>query len=227
MAWMDDSGTLNVKLVYYGPAMSGKTTNLVQLHDRVALAAKGEIMVMETNGDRTLFFDAFPMAFVSPSGLRIKIKLYTVPGQVQHNSTRKAILSRADGVAFIADSQRNQSSNNGYSFETLLENLSVLGIDAETMPIVVQFNKRDLDGIEPEEAINKKWHTTPWSPVLFATATAGEGVLETAAQLAERVYAVLEPQYDLLGRHGLSRTGFMTPFYSGGPGRDADVRAAQ
>lgn len=227
MAWLDDSGTLNIKLVYYGPAMSGKTTNLVQLHDRVANAAKGEIMVMETNGDRTLFFDAFPMAFVSPSGLRIKIKLYTVPGQVQHNSTRKAILSRADGVAFIADSQRNQATNSGYSFETLLDNLAVLGMDAETMPVVVQFNKRDLEDIESEDLINRKWQETPWSPVLFATATAGLGVLETAARLADRVYTVLEPEYDLSGRHGMSRTLFMTPFYSGESGHEPGAHAAQ
>ena len=101
----EDSKRLTIKLVYYGPAMSGKTTNLMRLHDQLRTDLKGEIMIMETTNDRTLFFDLLPLGFTTTSGLLVKFKMYTVPGQVVHDSTRKAVLSRADGVVFVADSQ--------------------------------------------------------------------------------------------------------------------------
>src|SRR3954468_7890526 len=97
---------LTIKLVYYGPALSGKTTNLTRLHDLLAPGMKGEMMMLDTAGDRTLFFDLLPLGFTAPSGLLVKIKLFTVPGQVAHDGTRKAVLSRTDGVVFVADSRR-------------------------------------------------------------------------------------------------------------------------
>src|SRR5665647_1199581 len=110
MAELDESGRkLTIKLVYYGPAMSGKTTNLMRLHDLLSPDSKGEIMTLETKNDRTLFFDLLPLGFHTTSGWLIKFKLYTVPGQVVHDATRKAVLSRADGVVFVADSQRSQA----------------------------------------------------------------------------------------------------------------------
>src|SRR3569832_1320168 len=111
----EEANRLTIKLVYYGPAMSGKTTNLMQLHDVLQPSLKGEMMTLETQGDRTLFFDLLPLGFRAPSGLLVKFKLFTVPGQVAHDGTRKAVLSRADGVVFVADSQRNQAVNNGVS----------------------------------------------------------------------------------------------------------------
>jgi GTPase SAR1 family protein len=113
-----------LKLVYYGPAMSGKTTNLLQLHDQLRQEGRGELMVLDTRDDRTIFFDLLPFFFVAPSGLKIKLKVYTVPGQVKHDATRKAVLQRADGVAFIADSQGAESGNNVASFENLETNLA-------------------------------------------------------------------------------------------------------
>ncbi len=117
MAEFDESANrLTLKLVYYGPALSGKTTNLLQLHDRLAPPVKGDVMSLDTRGDRTLFFDLLPIGARLPDGVLLRVKVYTVPGQVAHDGTRKAVLSRADGVAFIADSQRGQSINNGESF---------------------------------------------------------------------------------------------------------------
>ena len=105
-----------LKLVYFGPALSGKTTNLLALHDLLDGKNRGDLMVLDTKNDRTIFFDLLPFYFVTPTGMRMKVKVYTVPGHVQHNATRKAVLTRADGIAFIADSQRAEAFNNRESF---------------------------------------------------------------------------------------------------------------
>jgi len=127
MAELDEQrNRLTVKLVYYGPALSGKTTNLTRLHDLLSAELIGDMMTLETEGDRTLFFDLLPVGFTAPSGLLLKFKVFTVPGQVVHDGTRKAVLSRADGIVFVADSQRNQAVNNGVSFENLMANAGAL-----------------------------------------------------------------------------------------------------
>ena len=135
-----ENNSLTFKLVYYGPAQSGKTTNLLRLHDLLAPELKGEIMTMETKDDRTLFFDLLPLGFRAPSGLLIKFRLFTVPGQIAHDGTRKAVLSRADGVVFVADAERTQETNNAESFQSLTENCGRVGHDFENLPLVVQFN---------------------------------------------------------------------------------------
>ncbi|MBI3140512.1 MAG: GTPase domain-containing protein [Rhodocyclales bacterium] len=194
---------LTVKLVYYGPALSGKTTNLMRLHDLIAPALKGDIMVMETKNDRTLFFDLLPLGVKAPSGLELRFKLFTVPGQVAHDGTRKAVLSRADGVAFVADSQRTQSINNGESFDNLAENARRVGLDFERLPLVVQFNKRDLPDILSEEEIVGRWAAAPW-PLVFAAALTGTGVRETFAALLRETWRTLDGEFELAARHGLS-----------------------
>lgn len=199
---------LTVKLVYYGPAQSGKTTNLMRLHDLLQPELKGEMMTLETHNDRTLFFDLLPLGITAPSGLLIKFKLFTVPGQVQHDSTRKAVLSRADGVAFVADSQRTQSVNNGESFENLAANAGRVGLEFERLPLVVQFNKRDLPEILSEDEILSRWSGAPW-PVLFSSALTGEGVVETFRALLERVYDALDGQLRLEQEHGLGKFAFI------------------
>jgi hypothetical protein len=141
-----DANSLSFKLVYYGPAQSGKTTNLLRLHDILSPELKGEVMTMETKDDRTLFFDLLPLGFRAPSGLLIKLRLFTVPGQVAHDGTRKAVLSRADGIVFVADSDRTQETNNGEAFQSMADNCHRVGLDFEHTPLVVQFNKRDLPG---------------------------------------------------------------------------------
>lgn len=197
-----------LKLVYYGPALSGKTTNILQLHELITRKERGELMIMDTVGDRTMYFDLLPFFLMAPSGLKIKVKVYTVPGQVQHDSTRKAVLQRADGVAFIADSQLSQETINFESFENLEKNLSIVGLDIEKLPLVIQFNKRDLADICPEEEIRNDWQVTG-IPFLMASALNGWGVLETFSKLAELTYDHIDRRYHLEAEHGLSREMFL------------------
>lgn len=199
---------LTIKLVYYGPALSGKTTNLTRLHDMLAPQLKGEMMTLETEGDRTLFFDLLPLGFTAPSGLTIKFKLFTVPGQVAHDGTRKAVLSRADGVMFVADSQNNQIYNNGASFDNLIANASMVGLDLAKLPLIIQFNKRDMPDIVSEEEIRERWSQAPW-PVFFASALEGSGVLESFDALLGKVYDRLDPDFEFQTTHQLSRDAFI------------------
>lgn len=197
-----------LKLVYYGPALSGKTTNLLRLHDLLAQEGRGELMVLDTTDDRTIFFDLLPFFLVAPSGLKIKVKVFTVPGQVKHDATRKAVLQRADGIAFVADSQGAEGANNMTSFANLEENLALVGLAIDTIPLVIQFNKRDLPGIVPEEEIRSTWGPTGIA-VLMASALAGWGVVETFAALAEKVYDQIDRRFRLAEEHGLTRAGFV------------------
>jgi hypothetical protein len=197
-----------LKLVYYGPALSGKTTNLLQLHDLLAREGRGDLMLLDTADDRTIFFDLLPFFLKAPSGLRIKVKVYTVPGQVRHDATRKAVLQRADGIAFIADSQLTEASNNHESFDNLERNLSFVGLDIDRVPLVIQFNKRDLDNIIPEAEIRRTWAPTG-IPVLMASALNGLGVIETFAMLAGLTYDLIDGRYGLKDKHGLERELFV------------------
>lgn len=216
--WDDKLRRVTVKIVYYGPALSGKTTNLMRLHDLCSAEMVGEMMTLDTHNDRTLFFDLLPLGFHLPSGWLVKFKLYTVPGQVAHDSTRKALLSRADGVVFVADSQRNQGVNNGVAFESLADNAERVGLDFTTLPLVVQFNKRDLRDIIPEEEIRVRWEATSWKVVL-AAAVNGAGVRETFAALLERVFDGLAGQPGQVAFAGMSCGEFVAAAL--GPARGA------
>ncbi|MFZ2269013.1 MAG: GTPase domain-containing protein [Azonexus sp.] len=203
-----EGNSLTFKLVYYGPAQSGKTTNLLRLHDLLSPELKGELMTMETKDDRTLFFDLLPLGFRAPSGLLIKFRLFTVPGQVAHDGTRKAVLSRADGVVFVADAQRAQETNNGESFQSMSDNCRRVGIDFEHLPLVVQFNKCDLPTAVPEDEIRARWSATPW-PLVFAVALNGRGVSESFEALLRALYRRhLEPMA-LAAEHGLDEAAFV------------------
>lgn len=191
-----------LKLVYYGPALSGKTTNLLQLHDRLTRQGRGELMVLDTTGDRTIYFDLLPFFLTAPSGLKIKVKAYTVPGQVCHDATRKAVLQRADGVAFVADSSPAEAQANFVSFDNLERNLSLVGLDIDQLPLVIQFNKRDLPDAIPENEIRSTWGPTG-IPVQMASALTGLGVTETFGTLAELVYRRIDARYRLEAGHGL------------------------
>ena len=206
--------TLTCKIVYYGPAMSGKTTNLMQLHDQVRPADRGEFMSFETKGDRTLFFDLLPMQITSERGFRVIFKLFTVPGQVAHDATRKVVLSRADGVVFVADSQASQALNNFESFDNLEKNIERVGLDPEKLPMVIQFNKRDLADIVPEKEIIARWGPTGL-PVLFGSALHGRGVMETFAASLEKTFDALDAAYGLTRRWGLCVHDFLRMFPDG------------
>ncbi len=197
-----------LKLVYYGPAMSGKTTNLLKLHDLLSREGRGDLMVLDTKDDRTIYFDLLPFFFVAPDGWRIKLKVFTVPGQVCHDATRKAVLARADGVAFIADSQSAEAANNAGSFENLEQNISFVGLDIDRLPLVVQFNKRDLREIISEDDIGRAWGPTG-IPIILASALEGWGVIDTLRTLLERVYDALDRKCGFTEVHGLTRETFI------------------
>ena len=135
---------LTVKIVYYGPGLSGKTTNLQMIHARTGSEGRGKLLTVETHDDRTLFFDLLPVFFHTKGGFKVKVKLFTVPGQVIHNATRRVVLQNADAVAFIADSRRSAGQENNEYWENLQENMRENGLDPAQVPVVIQFNKRDL-----------------------------------------------------------------------------------
>jgi signal recognition particle receptor subunit beta len=144
---------LQVKIVYYGPALGGKTTNLVQVHDHVQTAQgnKGKLVSLATSSDRTLFFDFLPIEAMAIKGFKTKFQLYTVPGQVIYNTTRQLVLRGVDGIVFVADSQYDKMEENVKSFANLEENLKALNLHLADIPYVLQFNKRDLPNVAPVE----------------------------------------------------------------------------
>jgi signal recognition particle receptor subunit beta len=193
-----------IKLVYYGPAMSGKTTNLQQIHARMDPKKRGKLLTLDTKEDRTLYFDLLPLAFKAASGVTVKVKLFTVPGQVIHNTTRKVVLQGCDGVAFIADSQIAETKNNNESFANLRQNLKENRLDTENIPIVIQFNKRDLPKVRTDDEI-KRIATRGKEPVFPAIAFKGDGVVETFLGLAAVTWESLEQRMGLGSKHGIPR----------------------
>ena len=199
---------ITVKVVYYGPALSGKTTNLEKLHQMVRAGKKGELLNLDTHGDRTLFFDLLPIHFRAESGVALKLKVYTVPGQVMHNATRRMVLKGADGVAFIADSQVAETQNNNDSFSNLMQNLRENDMKPADVPIVIQFNKRDLTDIRSDEEIERIAKKGK-EPVFKASAISGHGVLPTFLGLASRTWDALEARYEFASKFGLGRADFL------------------
>jgi signal recognition particle receptor subunit beta len=187
---------LTLKLVYYGPALSGKTTNLQSLHDLSSPDATGRLMTLETRDDRTLFFDLLPLTFQGKNGLSVRIKVFTVPGQVIHASTRRLVLQGADGVAFVADSRVDAADTNADSFRDLRENLKQNGLNIKQMPLVIQFNKRDLPGVRTVEEITEQAQQGR-EPVYLAVATHKEGVVETFIGLLHLTWQTLEVRHEL------------------------------
>jgi signal recognition particle receptor subunit beta len=202
---------ITVKVVYYGPALSGKTTNLQQLHALVDKDARGKMLTLDTADDRTLYFDFLPIQFGTQNGFSVKIKLFTVPGQVMHRSTRKVVLAGADAVVFVADSQRSSASANAYSWRDMEANLKSNGIDFEQIPKVVQFNKRDLPDVKPLGEIKQAWGDVPTFP---AVATRGEGVLETFRELLRFAYRGLDARHGFAQKFGLSEEDFLKGVFS-------------
>ena len=195
---------MTLKLVYYGATSSGKTTNLMSLHGFGGSDACGRLMTLETGDDRTLFFDLLPRAIASKDGpLRLRIKLYTVPAQAIHGATRKLVLEGADGVAFIADSRHSETENSAAAFLDLCENLKSNGTSIEKVPLVIQFNKRDLPDVRSDEEL-AAIATRGREPVFTAVAERGEGVLETFLGLLHLTWNTLDDSADLTQRLGIS-----------------------
>jgi signal recognition particle receptor subunit beta len=166
------------KVVYYGPGLCGKTTNLHYIYQHTTGDSRGEMVSLETETDRTLFFDLLPIDVGSIAGFNTRIQLYTVPGQVFYNTTRKLVLKGVDGIVYVADSQRAMLQANVESFRNLEENLTEMGLSVETLPLVLQFNKRDLADICSVEEMNAALNRHNW-PSFEASAVTGMGVFET------------------------------------------------
>jgi hypothetical protein len=200
---------LTIKLVYYGPALSGKTTNLQALHHAADPRASGRLMSLATRDDRTLFFDLLPLTFKSGSGLSVRLKVFTVPGQVMHSSTRRLVVQGADGIAFIADSRLSETENNAESFMDLRANLKEHGLDLKQMPLVIQFNKRDVPGVRSDDEI-AKLAAQGREPVYLAVATQGQGVVESFVGLLHLTWSALDAEHDLNRKFGFGAEEFLT-----------------
>ena len=200
---------LTVKLVYYGPALSGKTTNLQALHQASDDTSRGRLMTLETKDDRTLFFDLLPLTFKGKGDLSVRLKVFTVPGQVIHASTRRLVVQGADGVAFIADSQEKETQHNAEAFMDLKENLKANGLQLKRMPLIIQFNKRDLPSIRSDEEI-AKLASKGREPVYLAVATRGEGVVESFIGLLHLTLSQLNAEHDLATKFGIDPTVLLT-----------------
>ncbi|HEX7189954.1 MAG TPA: GTPase domain-containing protein, partial [Thermoanaerobaculia bacterium] len=169
---------MTAKIVYYGPGLCGKTTNLMVIFDKLDPQQKGKMLSLATKTDRTLFFDLLPVDIGKVGAFNLKIQLYTVPGQVFYNETRKLVLKGADSVVFVADSQPAMVDATRESFANLLENLEENNLDPNDIPIVIQYNKRDIPGVLPVEALQEALGFEGY-PYTEASAIKGEGVMET------------------------------------------------
>ncbi len=206
-----DARTLDLKLVYYGPALSGKTTNLRALKALAPSTMAGRLMTLETRDNRTLFMDLLPLVLRSESGFSVRLKVITVPGQIIHASTRAVLLENVDGVVFVADSQMDETHANKDAFNDLAANLADQGVSAD-VPLVFQFNKRDLANVRTEmelEAFRRRREV----PLFRAVATRGIGVVETFRGLLDLVWRQLDDAYDLSVRFGESPDALLDRFF--------------
>jgi mutual gliding-motility protein MglA len=199
---------LSIKLVYYGPALSGKTTNLKLLHARSTAPNKGQLLSLDTYADRTIFFDLLGVAFRA-AGVGVRLRLYTVPGQVMHAATRRLVLQGADGVAFIADSRVAAHEGNMGAFADLKESLRANGAGADGVPVVVQFNKRDLPEIRSDAELDAM-AAAGREPIYRASALRGEGVVETFTGLIGLTWDRLEQRHRLEEMLGIKRAELMS-----------------
>jgi len=184
------SREINCKIVYYGPGLCGKTTNLQYIFDSTAPQAKGKLISLATETDRTLFFDFMPLELGSVRGFKTRFHLYTVPGQVFYDASRKLILKGVDGVVFVADSQEERMDANIESMFNLQENLQSQGYDLMSLPYVLQLNKRDLPNILTVDDLTKEL-SRKGEPVLEAVASTGIGVFDTLKAVAKQVLTEL------------------------------------
>lgn len=192
---------MTAKIVYYGPGLGGKTTNLEYIYGHTTDDSRGEMVSLETQTDRTLFFDLLPLEVGSVAGFKTKVQLYTVPGQVFYNSTRKLVLKGVDGVVFVADSQRPMMQSNVESLSNLEENLEELGLTFDATPMVLQYNKRDLPDVSEVEELEEKLNQRNW-PSFEASALTGMGVFETLREISKLTLLSLRDELEVGGPGG-------------------------
>lgn len=194
---------MTAKIVYYGPGLCGKTTNLMVIFDKLDPKQKGKMLSLATKTDRTLFFDLLPVDVGKVGAFNLKIQLYTVPGQVFYNETRKLVLKGADAVVFVSDSQPSMVESTRESFANLIENLHENNLDPNDTPIIIQFNKRDIPGVLPIEELQEKLGFEGY-PYAEASAIKGDGVMETFKLVskitAKHLYARLKGKSEPIER---------------------------
>ena len=203
---------INCKIVYYGPGLGGKTSNVESIHDRTKPEARGQLTKLATETERTLFFDFLPLELGEVRGFRTRFLLYTTPGQVHYHASRKLILKGVDGCVFVADSQRARSDANEQSLEEMKEDLGDYGLDLATIPYVVQYNKRDLPGVLTVDELRRTLNPSG-VPDFEAIANQGLGVSETFKAVARQVFVKLREQ------HGALPAGDAVGGIGGGLGR--------
>ncbi len=182
---------INCKIVYYGPGLCGKTTNLEHIYATTAAQSKGKMVQLETESERTLFFDFLPIDLGKIKGYTVRFHLYSVPGQVFYDASRKLVLQGADGVVFVADSQPARAEANVESLENLKVNLQEQGYDLAKLPYVIQYNKRDMPSIAPTEELRQMLNPAG-VPDFDAVAVTGQGVFETLKAIAKLVLTELK-----------------------------------
>jgi len=180
------SKEINCKIVYYGPGLGGKTTNIKYIYSKITPEQRGKLVSLDTELDRTLFFDFLPVDLRTVKGFKVRFHLYTVPGQVYYNASRKLILKGVDGIIFVADSQIERFEDNIESMENLIENLKEYNLSLDKIPFVIQYNKRDLPNIAPIEELENALNILK-VPSFEAVATEGIGVFETLKAVAKLV----------------------------------------
>jgi mutual gliding-motility protein MglA len=208
-----ESREITVKVVYYGPALSGKTTNLQALFQKIDPKVRGRLMTLDTKDDRTLFFDMMPVFFKTKSGVKVKLKLYTVPGQVMHESTRRIVLQGSDAVAFVADSRRSEAGSTLAYWNNMLKNLEANGLDYRTLPIVIQLNKRDLPDSRGEEDLEDLRRVIQ-PPIVPAVAIRGDGVVETLHAVLQRCYRSLDRTFGLEAKWQVPEKEFLGQIFT-------------
>lgn len=184
------SREINCKIVYYGPGLGGKTTNIKYIYSKIAPGIRGKLISLATELDRTLFFDFLPVDVGNIKGFKTRFHLYTVPGQVYYNASRKLILKGVDGIIFVADSQIERFDDNVDSMENMKENLSTLGFNILEIPTVIQYNKRDLPNISPLDKLEHVLNPRKL-PAFEAVATQGIGVFDTLKACSKLVIRTL------------------------------------
>lgn len=197
--WQPEPPEVTLKLVYYGPGLSGKTTNLATLSQRIG--KRPDMLSLDTADDRTLFFDVLPLAF-GAGRCSVTIQLFTVPGQSMHRTARRMVLAGVDGIAFIADSRCKEVETNAESFTELSEHLTSHGLDLNDVPLVIQFNKRDLPEIRSDEELDAL-ALRGREPVYPAVANRGDGVVETLVALLMNTWRKLDRTDQLRERAGI------------------------
>ncbi len=181
-----ESKQISFKIVYYGPGMGGKTTSLAHIHRALAADRRGELVMLNTTDERTLFFDFFPLELGQVAGYCVRFNMYTVPGQIHYEASRRLILDGADGIVFVADSQRERLEENLVSFRMMHDNLRSYDLDPATFPIVLQYNKRDCADPIPIGVLENELGLNG-IPVFESVATSGQGVMEAIRKATQLV----------------------------------------